>query len=60
MGEAKVYLVNVIEDRAVSNLIADILEVTHQSPQLLLIKDGKCIHQSSHLTISASAAAKHI
>ena len=35
-----------------SNLVADTFDVYHQSPQLLLIKDGECIYEADHLEIS--------
>ncbi|GIV38916.1 MAG: thioredoxin family protein [Thermonema sp.] len=45
------YLVRVIEERPLSNAIARLSGVEHQSPQLLIFKDGKCVYHSSHLAI---------
>jgi bacillithiol system protein YtxJ len=39
--------------RAISNAIAQQLEVTHQSPQLLVIKNGKAVAHASHEQINS-------
>jgi bacillithiol system protein YtxJ len=49
--KSKVYLIKVIEERPFSNYIAEKLDVTHQSPQILVVKEGKCIFSESHLQI---------
>jgi len=46
--ELQPYFLDLIEYRNISNEIANRFEVMHQSPQILLIKDGKCIYQESH------------
>ncbi len=53
-SSTEVYLLDLISFRSVSNLIADKLSVVHQSPQALLIKDGKCIYNASHEDINAA------
>ena len=47
------YFLDLIEYRTVSNDIASRFDVFHQSPQLLLIKNGKSIYDVSHSDISA-------
>jgi bacillithiol system protein YtxJ len=47
------YFLDLIENRAISNEIASKFEVVHQSPQLLVIKNGKCIYNISHSDIDA-------
>ena len=47
------YFLDLIAYREISNAIADRLEVTHQSPQLILIKGGKAIYNVSHSDIDA-------
>jgi bacillithiol system protein YtxJ len=49
------FMVRVIEDRPVSNLITEALKVPHASPQLILVKNGKAAWDVSHLNISADA-----
>ncbi|MBG6061975.1 bacillithiol system protein YtxJ [Flavobacterium sp. CG_9.1] len=49
------YFLDLIAHRDISNEIANRFGVTHQSPQLLLIKDGKAIYTVSHSDINAEA-----
>jgi len=42
-----------LEHRDISNEIASRFGVYHQSPQLLLIKEGKCVYNVSHSDIDA-------
>ena len=50
-----VYMVKVIESRPVSNAIEDRYEVKHESPQVLLIKNGEAVWNTSHDEITAEA-----
>ena len=50
-----IFMVKVIESRPVSNAIAEQLEVLHQSPQLLLVKDRASLWNDSHLRLTAEA-----
>ena len=47
------YFLDLIAYRDVSNAIANQFGVTHQSPQLLLIKEGKSVYDVSHSDIDA-------
>ena len=49
-----VYFLDLLEHRDISNEIASVFGVYHQSPQLLLIKDGKCVYDVSHSDIDAA------
>lgn len=46
------YFLDLIKNRDISNKIAEEFSVFHESPQVLLIKDGKCIYDESHSGIS--------
>lgn len=48
------YFLDLLNHRDVSNEIADRFNVYHQSPQLLVIKEGKSIFDASHESIDAS------
>ena len=48
------YFLDLLQHRAISNAITSQFSVHHQSPQLLLIKDGKCVYDASHSDIDAS------
>ncbi|OOG77331.1 bacillithiol system redox-active protein YtxJ [Flavobacterium sp. A45] len=47
------YFLDLIEYRDVSNEIANRFQVVHQSPQLLLIKNGQSVYDASHDAIDA-------
>ena len=46
------YYLDLIAYRALSNKIAAKFGVQHESPQVLVIKNGTCIYHESHLSIS--------
>ncbi|MEM7375278.1 MAG: bacillithiol system redox-active protein YtxJ [Bacteroidota bacterium] len=48
---ADLHYLDLINFRPTSNLVANQLGVPHQSPQVLLIKDGKVVYHSSHFGI---------
>jgi len=43
--------------REVSNHIADRLGVTHQTPQVILVRNGKALWHASHFKITDEAMA---
>lgn len=49
----KPYFLDLLEHRDISNAIAARFGVLHQSPQIVLIKDGKSIFDASHEHINA-------
>lgn len=50
--EMPLYFLDLIQYRDISNQIVELFHVHHESPQLLLIKDGECILDQSHGEIS--------
>lgn len=46
------YFLDLLNYRDLSHQIAELFDVHHESPQLLLIKDGECILNQSHGGIS--------
>lgn len=52
--EVKYYFLDLIANRDISNKIADDFEITHQSPQLIVLKNGKAVADASHQSISVS------
>lgn len=46
------YFLDVLAHRGVSNAIAERFGVEHESPQVLLIKNGKCVYTASHSAVS--------
>ncbi len=49
------YYLDLLNHRSVSNLIAETLDVIHQSPQIILVKDGQAVYNTSHHAIDATA-----
>jgi len=46
------YYLDLIQYRPISQQIAEIFSVYHESPQILLIKDGNCTYSETHMGIS--------
>ena len=46
------YYLDLIAYRSLSNKVAQLFSVHHESPQVLVIKDGECVYDESHLGIS--------
>ena len=51
-ADVSLYFLDLIKHRDLSNKVAQDFLVYHESPQLLLIKDGECILDQSHGGIS--------
>lgn len=47
----KLYFLDLLRYRDISNRIATRFNVPHESPQLIVIKDGKVVHDASHSAI---------
>lgn len=54
------FFLDLIAHRDVSNEIANRFNVYHESPQLILIKDGKAVYDVSHSDIDAEALKNKI
>ncbi len=51
-SELDFYYLDLLTYRPVSNKVAELTGVQHQSPQVVLIKDGKAVYNESHHSIS--------
>lgn len=51
-AEIDFYYLDLISFRSLSNKVAEVFKVRHESPQILLIKNGECVYDESHLAIS--------
>ena len=49
------YYLDLHSYRSISNAIEERLSVVHESPQIILIKEGKAVYNESHLDISPSS-----
>lgn len=54
------YFLDLLEHRNISNEIAHRFGVLHQSPQVILIKDGIAVYDTSHEDIQAEKLKKFI
>ncbi|SDH46923.1 bacillithiol system redox-active protein YtxJ [Alteribacillus bidgolensis] len=54
-SEAEFVFVKVIESRPVSQKIADDIEIKHESPQAILVKNKKAVWDTSHSDITKQA-----
>ena len=58
--DTNLYFLDLIKHREISNAVANMFNVHHESPQLLLIKNGECIYETSHGEISAEETAEQL
>lgn len=58
--KVKCYYLDLLRYRAVSNEVADRFKITHESPQLLVIKSGRVIDYKSHGNIDAKSIEKYL
>lgn len=58
--KVKLYFLDLIAFREASNEVAIRFQVMHQSPQLLVIRNGSTIHHSSHYSIDAGLLVQFI
>jgi len=54
------YYLDLLAHRNISNEIAQHYNVHHESPQVLLIKDGKCIFSQTHMGINMAEILSHL
>ena len=51
LPDADFYYLDLIKHKNISNSIAEVFQVHHESPQVLLIKNGECTYDESHYAI---------
>ena len=51
--EVPVLKIDVVESRPLSDLVAERFETRHESPQALLVRDGRVTWDASHLSVTA-------
>lgn len=54
-GKMEPYFLDLLEYRPISNEIASVFGVMHQSPQILVIKNGISVYDASHDAIQAES-----
>ena len=56
----KTFFVDVIDHRAISNQIAKIFDVVHESPQLIIVSKGDSVYDASHSEIAYPELKKQL
>ena len=59
-GKAAFHYLDLLAFRPISNLIAQELKVTHQSPQIIVLRDKKVVYTTSHHAIDPGVIARHL
>jgi bacillithiol system protein YtxJ len=59
-GRADFNYLDLLKYRSVSTFIAEYLDVTHQSPQIIVLKNGKVVHVATHHAISPQKISDHL
>ena len=54
------HYLDLINYRSLSNKIAEDLNVYHESPQVLFLKNGECIYDESHMAIRMDDIAEQV
>lgn len=58
--QLKLYFLDLLQNRDISNEIATRFKVNHESPQLIVIKDGVVVYHDSHNGIDAADLTKFV
>lgn len=51
------YYLDLIRYRGLSSRVSEVFQVHHESPQVLVIRQGECVYDESHLSISMDVIA---
>ena len=58
--KVKLYFLDLIRYRDISTAVAQRFNVRHQSPQILIIKNGICVYTTSHHEISVDTILENL
>lgn len=53
-ADTPVYCLDLLNYRSLSNAIASQFQIEHESPQVLVIKNGACVYHATHQAIDAA------
>ena len=59
-GNIPFYYLDLLKYRPISNKIAEEFKIHHQSPQILVIKNGECTYEESHNGIDMREIAEQV
>ena len=55
-----IYILDVHSQRQLTRRVAESLDVRHESPQIILMRDGHAVWNASHFRITAEAVLKRL
>lgn len=58
--QLKLYFLDLLQNRHISEEIANRFKVQHESPQMIVLKDGEVVHHDSHQGIDATHLERFI
>ena len=58
--DLKLYFLDLLSHRDISNAIAERFGVEHQSPQIVVIKSGEVVYHTSHSSIDATVLERYV
>ncbi len=58
--EVPIYLIDVVEDRAAAQYVAEQVSVPHQSPQVILLQEGRAVWHASHFDLAGEALQEQV
>jgi len=58
--KAEFYLIDVRQNRDLSNLVAELSGIRHESPQVIVIKSGEIVWHASHGSIDETSLNKYV
>lgn len=59
-NNVKVYYLDLLKYRNVSDALSEVFQVRHQSPQLLIIRNGVAVKHASHYDITTISINKYL
>jgi bacillithiol system protein YtxJ len=58
--DVKLYFLDLIANRGLSNEVAERFKVRHESPQIILLRNTEVVHHASHQSIQMKDVKDHI
>ncbi len=59
-GKVDFHYLDLLANRPVSNAVAEKTGILHQSPQIIVLKDGKVVYTVTHLAINPKKIAQYL
>lgn len=51
------YYLDLLSFRSISNKVSSLFNIDHESPQVLVIRNGECVYDQSHMSINMTDIA---